>query len=87
MTPESRDIGAIFSHFSGEDSGQTGEATSKPRVVSRSWSCNLSYALGLMDQIVASRKEFAHKGGCPGGKTRQIFNAFFLFFVCVRAYF
>jgi hypothetical protein len=26
-----------------------------------------------------SRKEFAREGGCPGGKTRQIFSAFSLF--------
>ena len=87
MAPGSRGIRAIFLHFSGEDSDQTGEANGKPRVASWSWSCNLSYTLELADQIAASRKEFARKGGCPGGKTRQIFNPFFLFFVCVRAYF
>jgi hypothetical protein len=32
MAPGSRGAGAIFSYFSGEDSGQTGEATGKPRV-------------------------------------------------------
>jgi hypothetical protein len=26
-----------------------------------------------------SRKEFAREGGCPRGKTHQIFNAFSLF--------
>jgi hypothetical protein len=70
MAPESRGIGAVFSSFSGESSGQTGEATGEPRVASRSWSCNLSYAPGLTDQIAASRKESLSEGGCPGGKTR-----------------
>ena len=87
MAPRSRGIGVVFSRFSGKSSSQTGEATGEPRVASRSWSCNLSYAPGLMDQIAASRKESSSEGGCPGGKTRQIFSAFFLFIVCVRTYF
>jgi hypothetical protein len=86
MAPGSQGVGAVFSSFSGEDSGQTGEATGEPRVASRSWSCSISYASGLTDQIVASRKESACEGGCPGGKTSQIFSAFSLFFVCVRAH-
>ena len=85
MAPGSRGVRAVFSLFSGEDSGQTGEATSEPRVASRSWSCSLSYAPGLVDQIAASQKESVREGGYPGGKTRQIFNAFSLFFVCLRA--
>ena len=36
-----------------------GEATGEPRVASRSWSCSLSNAPGLADQLAASRKEFA----------------------------
>ena len=32
-----------------------------------------------MDQLAASRKEFTREGGCPRGKTRQIFSAFSLF--------
>uniref|UniRef100_A0A2N9EMS1 Integrase catalytic domain-containing protein n=1 Tax=Fagus sylvatica TaxID=28930 RepID=A0A2N9EMS1_FAGSY len=60
------------------DSGQTGEATGEPRVARCSWSCHLSNAPGLADQLVVSRKEFAREGGCPGGKTRQIFSAFSL---------
>ena len=86
MAPGSRGVGAVFSRFSGKDSGQTGEATGELRVASRSWSCSLSYAPGLADQLAMSRKESAREGDCPGGKTRQIFNAFSLFFVCVRAY-
>uniref|UniRef100_A0A2N9GH92 Uncharacterized protein n=1 Tax=Fagus sylvatica TaxID=28930 RepID=A0A2N9GH92_FAGSY len=76
MVPGSRGVGAVFSHFSDEDSGQTGEATGEPRVASCSWSCSLSNAPGLMDQIAASQKESAREGSCPRGKTRQIFSAF-----------
>jgi hypothetical protein len=36
MTPGSRGTGAVFAYFSGEDSGQTGEAISEPRVACRS---------------------------------------------------
>ena len=68
MALGSRGIGAIFVLFSSEDSGQTGEATGEPRVASRSWSCSLSNAPGLADQLAASRKEFAREGGCLGGK-------------------
>ena len=56
-----------------------GEATGEPRVASRSWSYGLSNASGLMDQLAASRKEFTREGGCPRGKTLQIFGAFSLF--------
>jgi hypothetical protein len=86
MAPGSWVICAVFSHFSGEDSDQTGEATGEPRVARCSWSCNISNAPGLADQIAASRKESAREGGCPGGKMRQIFSAFFLLFVFVRAH-
>uniref|UniRef100_A0A2N9H3T0 Uncharacterized protein n=1 Tax=Fagus sylvatica TaxID=28930 RepID=A0A2N9H3T0_FAGSY len=64
MAPGSRGAEAIFLRFSGEDSGQTGEATGEPRVARCSWSCNLSNAPKLVDQIVASRKESAREGGC-----------------------
>ena len=84
--PKVRVSELFFSHFSGEDSGQTGEATGEPRIASCSWSCSLSYASELVDQIVVSRKESTREGGCPGGKTRQIFSALSLFFVCVRAH-
>jgi hypothetical protein len=36
MTPGSRSAGAIFVCFSGEDSGQTGDAIGEPRVPRRS---------------------------------------------------
>jgi hypothetical protein len=85
MAPGSRGVGAVFSHFSGEDSGQMGDATGEPRVARCSWSCNLSNAPGLADQLVVSWKDSAREGGCLGGKTRQIFNAFFLIFcLCSR---
>ena len=61
---------AVFSRFSGEDSGQTGEATSEPRVASCSWSCSISNAPRLMDQLVAIWKESTREGGCPRGKKR-----------------
>jgi hypothetical protein len=80
MAPGSRGAGAVFSCFSGEDSGQTGEATGEPRVARRSRSCHLSNAPRLADQLAASRKDSAREGGCPGGKTRLIFSAFFLAF-------
>ena len=86
MALGSRGVGAVFMRFSGEDSGQTREATGELRVARCSWSCHLSNAPGLADQITVSRKESAHEGGCPGGKTCQIFSAFSLFFcLCLRA--
>jgi hypothetical protein len=78
MAPGSRGVGAVFVHFSGEDSDQTGDAIGEPRVPRRSRSCYLSNAPGLADQLVASRKDSAREGGCPGGKTRFTPSAFFL---------
>uniref|UniRef100_A0A2N9GWY5 Aminotransferase-like plant mobile domain-containing protein n=1 Tax=Fagus sylvatica TaxID=28930 RepID=A0A2N9GWY5_FAGSY len=72
MAPGSRGVGAVFVHFSDEDSGQTGDAIGEPRVPRRSWSHYLSNAPGLADQLVASRKDSAREGGCPGRK-----NAFY----------
>ena len=69
MAPRSWDVRAVFPLFFGEDSGQTGDASGEPRVVSRSRSCSLSYAPELADQIAVSRKESARDGGCPRGKT------------------
>uniref|UniRef100_A0A2N9F3G0 RNase H type-1 domain-containing protein n=1 Tax=Fagus sylvatica TaxID=28930 RepID=A0A2N9F3G0_FAGSY len=63
MAPGSRGIGAVFVHFSGEDSGQTGDAIGEPRVPRRSRSRYLSNAPGLADQLVASRKDSAREGG------------------------
>uniref|UniRef100_A0A2N9HB71 Aminotransferase-like plant mobile domain-containing protein n=1 Tax=Fagus sylvatica TaxID=28930 RepID=A0A2N9HB71_FAGSY len=62
-------VSELFScTFSGEDSDQMGDAFGEPRVPRRSWSRYLSNAPGLVDQLVASRKDSAREGGCPGGK-------------------
>uniref|UniRef100_A0A2N9HLI1 Uncharacterized protein n=1 Tax=Fagus sylvatica TaxID=28930 RepID=A0A2N9HLI1_FAGSY len=55
MAPGSRGVGAVFARFSGEDSGQTGDAIGEPRVPRRSWSRYLSNAPGLADQLVFAR--------------------------------
>ena len=86
MTPRSRDTRAVFAHFSGKDSGQTGDAASEPRVVRRSWSRHISNAPGLADQLVVSREDSACEGGCPGEKRVRSLAPFSLFFVCVRTH-
>ena len=78
MPPGSRGVGAVFVHFSDEDSGQTGDALSEPRVPRRSRSHYLSNVPGLEDQLVASRKDSAREGGCPEGKTHFTPGVFFL---------
>ena len=78
MAPGSRGAGAVFVCFSGEDSGQTGDVICEPRVPRRSRSRYLSNAPRLEDQLVASRKDSAREGGCPGGKTHFTPSAFFL---------
>jgi hypothetical protein len=78
MAPGSRGVGAVFMCFSGEDSGQTGDAISEPRVPRRSWSRYLSNTPGLTGQLVASRKDSVREGGCPGGKMRFVPNTLFL---------
>ncbi|GMY33685.1 hypothetical protein FCV25MIE_28927, partial [Fagus crenata] len=55
MAPGSRGVGAVFVHFSGEDSDQTGDAIGEPRVPCRSWIHYLSNAPGLTDQLVFAR--------------------------------
>ena len=69
---------AVFVCFSGEDSGQTGDASGELRVPRRSWSHHLSNAPGLAGQLAACWKDSAREGGCPGGKTCFIPSAFFL---------
>uniref|UniRef100_A0A2N9J6D6 Uncharacterized protein n=1 Tax=Fagus sylvatica TaxID=28930 RepID=A0A2N9J6D6_FAGSY len=69
MAPGSRGAGAVFVRFSGEDSGQTGDATGEPRVPRRSWSRYLSNAPGLADQLVASREDSAREGGYMAPRT------------------
>jgi hypothetical protein len=73
-----RGVGAVFVHFSGEDSGQMGDAIGEPRVPRCSRSRYLSNAPRLADQLVASRKDSVREGGCPGGKMRFAPSAFFL---------
>ena len=55
MAPGSRGAGAVFVCFSGEDSGQMGDATGEPRVARHSRSCHLSNASGLASQLAASQ--------------------------------
>ena len=86
MTPGSRGVGAVFSCFSDEDSGETGEATGEPRVAPRSWSHHLSNAPWLADQLVVSREDPVREGGCPGEKHVRFLARFSLLFVCVCAH-
>jgi hypothetical protein len=85
MTPRSWGVGAVFACFSGEDSGQTGEATGEPRVSCRSWSRHLSNAPGLKGQLVVIREDSAREGGCPGEKCAKSSVHFSSLFVCVCA--
>jgi hypothetical protein len=78
MAPGSRGVRAVFVCFSGEDSGQTGDATGETRVARRSRSRYLSNAPGLAGQLVACRKDSAREGGCPGEKMRFVPSALFL---------
>ena len=73
--------------FSGEDSGQTGNATGEPRVARRSWSRHLSNVPGPAHQLVASRKDSVREGGCPGEKRAKPSAHFSLLFVCVCVHF
>ena len=86
MAPESRGAGVVFVCFSGEDSGQTGDATGEPRVARCSRSCYISNAPGLAGQLVACREDSAREGGCPGEKHAKSSVHFSLLFVCVRAH-
>jgi hypothetical protein len=78
MAPGSRGAGAVFVCFSGEDSGQTGDAIGEPRVPRRSWSRYLSNAPGPAGQLVVSREDSTREGGCPGRKMSFVPSAFFL---------
>jgi hypothetical protein len=76
MAPGSWGAEAVFACFSGEDSGQTGEATCEPRVARRSWSCHLSNTPRLTCQLAPSRKDSAREGGCPGEKRTKPLSVF-----------
>uniref|UniRef100_A0A2N9GS57 Uncharacterized protein n=1 Tax=Fagus sylvatica TaxID=28930 RepID=A0A2N9GS57_FAGSY len=79
MAPGSRGISELFScTFPVKIPIKWGMLSAKPRVPRRSWSRYLSNAPGLVDQLVASRKDSAREGGCPGGKMRFPPSAFFL---------
>ena len=84
MTPGSRGARAVFTCFSGEDSGQTGEANGEPRVARCSWSHHLSNAPGLADQPVVSREDSACEGSCQGEKRVRSSARFSLLF-CLRS--
>ena len=86
MAPGSRGAGTVFVCFSGEDSGQTRDATGEPRVARCSRSCHLSNAPRLVGQLSASRKDSAREGGCPGEKRAKSSAHFSLLFVCVHAH-
>ena len=85
MAPEIRGARAVFVCFSGEDSGQSGDATGEPRVPRRSWSRHLSNTPGLVRQLAASRKDSACEGGCLGEKCTKPSAHFSLNLVPVRA--
>jgi hypothetical protein len=72
MALGSRGAEAIFVCFSGEDSGQTGEAAGEPRVARCSRSRHLSNAPGLARQLAANRKDSAREGGCSGEKAQNL---------------
>ena len=63
MAPGSRVVRAVFSHFFGEDSGQTRDATGELRVASRSWSCSLSQGSKLADQLagICARRQLSER--------------------------
>ena len=86
MAPGSRGARAVFVCFSGENSGQTGEATGEPRVARRSRSHHLSNAPRPAGQLAASRKDSVREGGCPGEKRVTSSTHFSLLFICVRAH-
>jgi hypothetical protein len=86
MTPGSRGTGGVFVCFSGEDSGQMGEAAGEPRVARCSRSRHLSNAPRPTHQLAASRKDSAREGGCPGEKRTKPSAHFSLLFVCVCAH-
>uniref|UniRef100_A0A2N9HHZ7 Uncharacterized protein n=1 Tax=Fagus sylvatica TaxID=28930 RepID=A0A2N9HHZ7_FAGSY len=68
MAPGSRGIGAVFVHFSGEDSDQTGDAFGEPRVPRRSWSRYLSNAPGLVDQLRCESERLCARRRLSGRK-------------------
>uniref|UniRef100_A0A2N9EZK3 Uncharacterized protein n=1 Tax=Fagus sylvatica TaxID=28930 RepID=A0A2N9EZK3_FAGSY len=68
MAPGSRGIGAVFVHFSGEDSDQTGDAFGEPRVPRRSWSRYLSNAPGLVGSTCCEPERLCARRRLSGRK-------------------
>ena len=86
MAPGSWGARAVFVCFSGEDFGQTGDATGEPRVARHSWIHHLSNAPGLTGQLAVSWKDFAREAAVQkknGSNLRPIFPRFLSVFVHV----
>ncbi len=85
MAPGSRGVEAVFSCFSDEDSGQIGDASGEPRVASHSWSCSLSNAPKLANQLTTSWKESARAKAVVREEKRNRFSTRFPYFLSVFA--
>ena len=70
---------SFFSAFFRRRSLPNGRCYRRTKSCMSYWSCSLSQSSKLADQLIASWEDSAHEGGCPGGKTFQIFSMFFLF--------
>uniref|UniRef100_A0A2N9I3H8 Uncharacterized protein n=1 Tax=Fagus sylvatica TaxID=28930 RepID=A0A2N9I3H8_FAGSY len=79
MAPGSRGVGAVFvCTFPVKIPVKRGMLSANREFHVVAWSRYLSNAPGLADQLVASRKDSAREGGCPGEKMRFAPSAFFL---------
>ena len=87
MAPGSRGVGAIFVHFSDEDSGETGNAIGEPRVPRRSWSRYLSNAPGLAINLLRAGKTLRAKAAVREEKRILLPARFFSNLVPVHARF
>jgi hypothetical protein len=85
MAPGSRGTGAVFVCFSGEDSGQTGDAFGEPRVPRRSRSRYLSNAPGSRINFLRVGKTLRAKAAVPEEKRVLLPARFFSNLVPVRA--
>ena len=87
MAPGSWGVGAVFVHFSDEDSGRTGNAIGKPRVPRRSWSHYLSNAPGSRINLLRVGKTLRAKAAVREEKCVLLPARFFSNLVPVRARF